>query len=93
MTKVEVNISGLDNEIRNLIDDKIRLKLQSKYKDIDDFINEALSKIDFDKLIIDKLNKIVAQSKYFKEDIIRNLIQQKIARDIKTEKDIKSNLN
>jgi hypothetical protein len=64
-----------EREVKNLITDKIDKEINQKLQDI-------LKTINVEDLIQKRIDYFVDKSKYVSNDIIRNLVQQKIAREI-----------
>jgi hypothetical protein len=64
-----------EREVKNLITDKIDKEINQKLQDI-------LKTINVEDLIQKRIDYFVDKSKYVNNDIIRNLVQQKIAREI-----------
>lgn len=72
---IRIQITDNDNEIKYKVERILNTQLEQ-------IVKEKLLTIDIDKLIIDKVNSLVDRSKYVSDDIIRNLVQQKIAREL-----------
>lgn len=70
----------------------IRQVTQEINKKVDILYREKIKKIDLNKIIENRVNYLISQSQYVSDHIIRNLVQQKIAREI-ANKIIKSDEN
>lgn len=73
---IQVNIPDISDEIKR----QVRLKT---IEYADRIITEELSKINVNEVIIKRIDFLVNKSQYVSDHIIRNLVQQKIAREIK----------
>lgn len=72
---IRVEINGLSNDIKLLA--RQRLNAQ-----IDKLVLEKLGEMDLDKLIEERVTYLIDRSKYVSDNVIRNLVQQRIAKEI-----------
>lgn len=68
-------ISDHDSEIRNRIEREVNRIVQEK-------VAERVKTIDFDSLISKRIEYLIDKSKYVSDHVIRNLVQQRIAKEI-----------
>jgi hypothetical protein len=60
-----------------------KYEIEAKVKqEVDKYITDTLSKIDFTKIVNDRITYNLDKSKYISEGVIRNFVQQKIAREL-----------
>lgn len=64
-----------EGEIKRRVEQQITSQLEA-------VIKQKLTEIDLDKLILDRVNYLIDRSKYVSDDIIRNLVQQRIAKEL-----------
>ncbi len=72
---IRVEINGLSNDIKLLA--RQRLNAQ-----IDKLVLEKLGEMNLDKLIEERVTYLIDRSKYVSDSVIRNLVQQRIAKEI-----------
>lgn len=72
---IRIQITDSDYELKNMVERAIYQKLEI-------LVLKKFQDIDFDSLINKRIDTLIDRSKYLSDGIIRNLVQQKIAREI-----------
>lgn len=72
---VRIQITDSDNELKFNIERQLHIQLEK-------LVLEKLKTIDFDSLIEKRVDYLIDRSKYVSDSIIRNLVQQRIAKEI-----------
>lgn len=70
-------------EISDVFSSDIKYELQRRVNmEVEKHVIAHLAKIDMDKLISDNITRTIEKSKYITESVVRNFVQQKIAREL-----------
>ncbi len=73
---IRIQITDSDNELKYKIEKQLSVQLEK-------LVIEKMNTINLDELIQKRVEYIIDRSNYVSDNIIRNLVQQKIAREIK----------
>jgi FixJ family two-component response regulator len=72
---IHVTINDFDNEVKSIVNDLLKQKIEKTFQ-------EVVQKIDIEQIINERIKTLIDKSKYVSDSIIRNLVQQKIAREL-----------
>lgn len=72
---ITINITDNSFNLKLAIENEIRSQIAKQVK-------EKLQTVDFDTVIKQSVEFLITKSKYVSEDVIRNLVQQRIAKQI-----------
>lgn len=73
---MEIKVELSDNyEIKRKMEERLNAELGK-------LVEAKLKELDVEGIIIRRINQLVANSKYLTDNVIRNLVQQKIAREL-----------
>lgn len=87
--RVQISDKDITTDINNIIHEQVK-------NGVIMLVSDKLKSLNLDDIIYKIVEKRVLESKYLNLDVIRNLVQQKIARDIQTTdilNDVKKALN
>lgn len=73
---IQVSIPDISDDIKR----QVRVKT---IEAVDKILTEEFSKLDINDIVIKRIEFLINKSQYVSEHIIRNLVQQKIARELK----------
>lgn len=73
----------MEVKLSDVFNSSIKYELERRVNmEVEKHVIEHLSKIDMNKLINDNVTRTIEKSKYVTESIVRNFVQQKIAREL-----------
>jgi len=72
---IEIAKGEIEQEVQTLLTQKIDFEINRVLQDV-------LRKTNIEELIIERVNYLVDKTKYVSNDVVKNLVQQKIARVI-----------
>lgn len=72
---ITINITDTNFNLKLAIENEIRSQVAKQ-------VTEKLQTVDFDTIIKQSVEFLITKSKYVSEDVIRNLVQQRIAKQI-----------
>lgn len=75
---ITINITDTNFNLKLAVENEIRSQVAKQVK-------EKLNIVDFDTIIKQSIEFLITKSKYVSEDVIRNLVQQRIAKQLTIE--------
>lgn len=73
--EIRIKIGDIESEIKSSVEKQLNAQIEK-------CVIDKFKSMDIDELIIKRIEYLIDRSKYVTDSVIRNLVQQKIAREL-----------